>query len=96
MENLTLDAVKAVIEEAGVALKSKAMDAEKKANEAFEKAEEMLKSMSNVLTKDEAKEMQKHYRVLRLMLRSNKKISHRKLKAKSRIKHHAGKTPVDR
>lgn len=59
MENLTLEAVKAVIDEAGVALKSKAMDAEKKANEAFEKAEALLKSMSNVLTKDEAKEMQK-------------------------------------
>ena len=59
MENLTLDAVKAVIEEAGVAIKSKAMDAEKKANEAFEKAEAMLKSMDNVLTKAEAKEMQK-------------------------------------
>ena len=68
MENLTLDAVKAVIEEAGVALKSKAMDAEKKANEAFEKAEEMLKSMSNVLTKDEAKEMQKQLDALDIAL----------------------------
>ena len=68
MENLTLEAVKAVIDEAGVAIKSKAMDAEKKANEAFEKAEEMLKSMSNVLTKDEAKEMQKQLDALDIAL----------------------------
>jgi HK97 family phage major capsid protein len=59
MENLTIDAVKAVIAEAGEALKTKAINAEAKANEAFEKAESLLKSLDNVLTKSEAQEMQK-------------------------------------
>jgi HK97 family phage major capsid protein len=59
MENLTIDAVKAVIAEAGEAIKSKAINAEAKANEAFEKAETLLKSLDNVLTKSEAAEMQK-------------------------------------
>jgi HK97 family phage major capsid protein len=59
MENLTIDAVKAVIAEAGEALKTKAINAEAKANEAFEKAESLLKSFDNVLTKSEAQEMQK-------------------------------------
>jgi HK97 family phage major capsid protein len=59
MENLTIEAVKAVIAEAGEALKTKAINAEAKANEAFEKAESLLKSLDNVLTKSEAQEMQK-------------------------------------
>jgi HK97 family phage major capsid protein len=59
MENLTLDAVKAVIAEAGEALKAKASNAEVKANEAFEKAESLLKSFSNVVSKEDAAEMQK-------------------------------------
>ncbi len=59
MENLTLDAVKAVIAEAGEALKAKASNAEVKANEAFEKAEALLKSFDNVVSKEDAAEMQK-------------------------------------
>ena len=59
MENLTLDAVKAVIAEAGEALKAKASNAEVKANEAFEKAEALLKSFDKVMSKEEAAEMQK-------------------------------------
>ena len=59
MENLTLDAVKAVIAEAGEALKAKASNAEVKANEAFEKAESLLKSFDNVVSKEDAAEMQK-------------------------------------
>jgi hypothetical protein len=43
MENLTIDAVKAVIAEAGEAIKAKAFNAEVKATEAFDKAEELLK-----------------------------------------------------
>ncbi len=53
MENLTIDAVKAVIAEAGEALKAKASNAEVKANEAFEKAENLLKSFAGVVTKEE-------------------------------------------
>jgi HK97 family phage major capsid protein len=68
MENLTIDAVKAVIAEAGEALKTKAINAEAKANEAFEKAESLLKSLDNVLTKSEAQEMQKHLDALDLAM----------------------------
>lgn len=59
MENLTIEAVKAVIAEAGEAIKAKASNAEVKAQEAFEKAETLLKSLDNVVSKDEAREMQK-------------------------------------
>jgi HK97 family phage major capsid protein len=68
MENLTIEAVKAVIAEAGEALKTKAINAEAKANEAFEKAESLLKSLDNVLTKSEAQEMQKHLDALDLAM----------------------------
>jgi HK97 family phage major capsid protein len=71
MENLTIDAVKAVIAEAGEAIKSKAINAEAKANEAFEKAETLLKSLDNVLTKSEAAEMQKHLDALDLAMQKS-------------------------
>lgn len=68
MENLTLEAVKSVIEEAGMAIKTKAIDAEKKANEAYEKADEVLKSLSNVPTKEEAMAMQKQLDALDIQM----------------------------
>lgn len=71
MENLTIDAVKAVISEAGEALKTKAINAEAKANEAFEKAELLLKSFDNVLTKDEASAMQKQLDALDIAMQKN-------------------------
>jgi HK97 family phage major capsid protein len=71
MENLTIDAVKAVIAEAGEAIKSKAINAEAKANEAFEKAETLLKSLDNVLTKSEAQEMQKQLDALDIAMQKS-------------------------
>ena len=71
MENITLDAVKAVIAEAGEALKAKASNAEVKANEAFEKAEALLKSFDNVVSKEEAAEMQKQLDKLDIALQKS-------------------------
>lgn len=71
MENLTIDAVKAVIAEAGEALKAKAANAETKANEAFEKAESLLKSFSGVVTKEDAAEMQKQLDKLDIAMQKN-------------------------
>jgi HK97 family phage major capsid protein len=71
MENLTIDAVKAVIAEAGEAIKSKAINAEAKANESFEKAETLLKSLDNVLTKSEAQEMQKQLDALDIAMQKS-------------------------
>lgn len=71
MENLTIDAVKAVIAEAGEAIKAKAFNAEVKATEAFEKAEELLKSFAGVVTKEEAAEMQKQLDKLDIALQKN-------------------------
>ena len=71
MENLTIDAVKAVIAEAGEALKAKASNAEVKANEAFEKAEALLKSFDNVVSKEEAAEMQKQLDKLDIALQKS-------------------------
>lgn len=71
MENLTIDAVKAVIAEAGEAIKAKAANAETKANEAFEKAESLLKSFSGVVTKEDAAEMQKQLDKLDIAMQKN-------------------------
>lgn len=68
MENLTIDQIKAVVAEAGEGLKAKAIDAINKADEAFEKAENALKSLDRVLTKEEAMEMQKQLDALDIQM----------------------------
>jgi len=65
LEQLKTDLQKS-IDEAGSAFTTKAGNAEAKANEAFEKAETVLKSMDGMLTKAEAMEMQKQLDALDL------------------------------
>jgi len=65
LEQLKTDLQKS-IDEAGSAFTTKAVNAEAKAKEAFEKAETVLKSLDGMLTKAEAMEMQKQLDALDL------------------------------